>query len=179
MSAGDDDYTPASRLRLLQAEFLQPGRGQHHERAAKADTPSVPIRIAIYDHIRAAVDEVTEHTRAVAPDAGPRPERADMVYDWMREHTAHLDAERQRAREALIYRHGLEHALAMGESKVIRRQACPGCGTWGLFWRRDREAAVCVNRFCADDDGVSRTWTLAQIADDHIARKESSARRAT
>ncbi|QGZ53404.1 hypothetical protein GPZ77_34835 (plasmid) [Streptomyces sp. QHH-9511] len=176
MSAGDDT-TPAARLRLLQNEFLQPGRGRHHERAAKASTPSLPIRVAIYDHIQAAVAEATEHTRAVAPHAGPRPKQAEKTYEWMVEQTAHLDPDRQRNRDALIYRQGLEHAIVMGESKIICRHPCPGCGTWGLFWRRD--AAVCVNRYCADDDGVARTWTLQQIAEDHIARKESAAQRAT
>ncbi|MEU9703071.1 hypothetical protein [Streptomyces sp. NPDC047981] len=178
MSTGDD-YTPAARLRLLQTEFLQPGRGRHHERTATATEPAMPIRAEVYDHIRAAVDEATEHTRAAAPEAGARPREADQVYSWMVEQTAHLAPERQRARDTLIYRHGLEHAIVMGDFKTVRRHACPSCGTWGLFWRRDREAAVCVNRFCADDDGIAHAWTLAQLAEDHITRKETSARRAT
>ncbi|MFB9558597.1 hypothetical protein [Streptomyces roseoviridis] len=177
MSAGDDS-TPAARLRLLQAEFLQPGRS-HAERITGSTTPAAPIRLAVYDHIRASVEEAAEHTRTAAPGARPRPAGLDELYGWMVKETAHLDAERQRARDGLIYRQGLEHAILMGDHTIVRRHACPACSTWSLFWRPERKAAVCVNRYCADDDGTSSTWTLAQIAEHHIARKTPSARRAT
>ncbi|GAA2770609.1 hypothetical protein XF35_39120 [Streptomyces platensis subsp. clarensis] len=179
MTAGDDTTTPAARLRLLQAEFLQPGPGERAERVTTSTTPAAPIRLSVYEHIRASVEEAAEHTRAAAPDAAPRPRGLDELYGWMVAETAHLDAERQQARDALIYRQGLEHAILMGEESVIRRHACPGCATWSLFWRPERRAAVCVNRYCADDDGVSTYWTLAQIAKEYIARQAVSARRAT
>ncbi|MFD7980148.1 hypothetical protein [Streptomyces sp. NPDC059071] len=178
MTAGDDT-APASRLRLLQHEYLQPGRGQQRERVTASSTPAAPIRLAVYDHIHASVEEATEHTRTAAPGARPRPAGLDELYGWMVEETSHLDAERQRARDALIYRQGLEHALLMGEHTIIRRHPCPACSTWSLFWRPERQAAVCVNRYCADDDGTSAVWTLAQIAHDHVARQAAAARRAT
>ncbi|MEU6979670.1 hypothetical protein [Streptomyces sp. NPDC046371] len=179
MTAAGDDSTPAARLRLLQAEFLQPGREVHGERVTTSATPSAPIRLSVYEHIRATVEEATEHTRAAAPEAAPRPRGLDELYGWMRSETEHLDAARQQARDALIYRQGLEHALLMDEVSVIRQHVCPGCSTWSLFWRPERKAAVCVNRYCADDDGMSSYWTLAQIARDHIARQIPAARRAT
>ncbi len=55
----------------------------------------------------------------------------------MVEETANLDEERQKARDALIYRQGLEHAILMGDHKVVRPHpaaaatptACTGTGT--------------------------------------------------
>ena len=126
-----------------------------------------------------SLQEATAFTLQANKDAAPRPKQAEQVYQWMVEETPDLSAEDQRARDALIYRQGLEHAIVMGDSKTIRRHACPGCGTWGLFWRGDIEAAVCVNRYCADDDGIARRWSLAEIADDHLGRRDSSRRRAT
>ncbi|MFJ1900444.1 hypothetical protein [Streptomyces sp. NPDC088115] len=175
---GDD--TTAQRLRLLQAEFTQhvrtgPGDGRS---ATKTEAPA-PIDLGVVDRIRAAVYEVEAHTRAAAPDAGRFTGDAVEVYDWAREHTADLDEGRQQAREAVIYRQGLEYAIAMGDESVVRKHPCPECGCWGLYWRAASNRAVCVNHYCVDDDGLANKWKLARLAQEHVARKESSARRAT
>ncbi|MEU9947028.1 hypothetical protein [Streptomyces sp. NPDC047939] len=178
---GDD--TTAQRLRLLQAEFTQhvktgpPGDGRS---ATKTEAPA-PIDLGVVDRIRAAVYEVETHTRAAdwTAAAGPVPADPAAVYDWARQHTAHLDEGRQQAREAIIYRQGLEHALAMGNTTVIRKHPCPECGCWGLYWRAAANRAVCVNHYCTDDNGVANTWSLARLARQHVAAKESSSRRAT
>lgn len=197
MSSGDTTESAAAMLRLLQDEFLTPGSPRRDIRVAQSTEPAAPLRLAIYDHIKATGDEIaglTESLRAAAPTT-PRPAEADRVYAWMVAETAHLEAEVQLARDAVIYRQGLEHAILMGETKVIRRHACPACDTWGLMWDRDRYTAtgagpdeeptgprgavVCLNRYCADDDGAATTWTLAQLAEDHVARRTRTAARAT
>ncbi|MET9436964.1 hypothetical protein [Streptomyces sp. NPDC006551] len=174
------DETTARRLRLLQSEFIQPGRrGPSAGRTTRPTEPAAPINLGILDYMRASVDEVEQHTRAAAPNAGPRPAEVDAIYDWYREHTAHLEPEKQLHREVVIYRQGLEHAIQMGDDKAIRRHPCPACATWGLFWNAALGKALCVNHYCTDDRGASRSWTLAYLAQQHVARQESSARRAT
>jgi hypothetical protein len=120
------------------------------------------------------VQEVVQHTRTANPEAGPAPSRADAVYDWCREHTQHSD-ETVRQRTATIeYRQYLEHAIQAGDVKVVRRHRCPSCGTVGLLWQRHTQRAVCVNRHCARrNSGVSRSWTLANLAYEYIASKKS------
>ncbi|MFB7222392.1 hypothetical protein [Streptomyces sp. NPDC056227] len=178
---GADDTT-AQRLRLLQAEFLEhPRSGPGDGRSSRPSHSPAPLNLGVVDRIRAAVYEIEEHTRASdwAAAAGPLPADPAGVYDWARQHTAHLEPERQQAREAIIYRQGLEHAIAAGDTTVVRKHPCPECGCWGLYWREAAQRAVCVNRFCVDDNGMGRTWELKRLAHDHIARKEVVAHRAT
>ncbi|MFD3336093.1 hypothetical protein ACFWV1_26115 [Streptomyces sp. NPDC058700] len=180
MNSGDTT-TPAERLRLLHTEYLTPGPARQAERVTKSSEPSTPIRLGVYDHIKATVDELislAKDNRDGRP-AGPRPPRVEDAYRWAVEETAHLDGRRARVRDAVIYRQGLEHAILMGDSKVVRRHACPGCDTWGLIWDRAQETVVCLNRYCADDDGQHRTWTLAEVAEVHILRQARVASRAT
>lgn len=179
MGTGADD-TAAQRLRLLQQEFVQPTRsGPGDGRSSRiTESPSL-VNLSVVDRIRAAVYEVEHHTRTVAPDADPFTGPAERVYDYCRQHTAHLETEQQNASEAIIYRQELEHAIAAGDTTVVRKHPCPGCGCWGLYWREAAQRAVCVNRFCVDDNGLSRTWELKQLAHDHIAQKSAVASRAT
>jgi len=137
------------------------------------------VNLGVVDRIRAAVYEVEHHTRTAAPDAGRYTGEESRVYDWARQHTAHLETEQQQAREAIIYRQGLEHAIAAGDTTVIRRHPCPECGCYGLYWRHTSQRAVCVNQYCIDDNLMSHAWELKRLAHDHIARKESVVHRAT
>ncbi len=179
MGLGHDDTT-AQRLRLLQREFTQPVRsGPGDGRSSRPTHAPAPVNLGVVDRIRAAVYEVEHHTRTAAPEAGPFTGPVERVYDWARDHTAHLEAQQQKAREAIIYRQGLEHALAMGDTLVIRRLPCPQCGCVGMYWRAPIRRALCVNHYCTDDNGVSNMWELKRLAQDYIARKESVARRAT
>jgi hypothetical protein len=179
MSTGADDTT-AQRLRLLQAEFTgHPRTGPGDGRSSRPAHSTAPINIAVVDRIRAAVYEVETHTRAVVPDAGQYTGEESRVYEWARQHTAHLEAEQQNAREAIIYRQGLEHAIAAGDITVVRRHPCPQCGCWGLYWRAEARRAVCVNHYCTDADGISNAWELKRLAQDHVARKSAVAHRAT
>ncbi|MET8746338.1 hypothetical protein [Streptomyces sp. NPDC004728] len=174
------DNTAARRLRLLQQEFVQPVRsGPGDGRSSRiTESPSL-VNLSVVDRIRAAVYEVETHTRTVAPNAGQYTGDESRVYDWARQHTAHLEAKQQNAREAIIYRQGLEHAIAAGDTAVIRRHPCPQCSCYGLYWREAVRRAVCVNHFCTDDDGVSHMWELKRLAHEHVARNSVVARRAT
>ncbi|MFB7867414.1 hypothetical protein [Streptomyces sp. NPDC056069] len=179
MSAGDDS-TPAARLALLQAEYLRPRKGAAPERTATNQPPSAPIRLGVYDHLEACISEVVADARAAkAPEPTPRPRQLDGLYGWYIEQTAHLDAGRRQARDSVIYRQGLEHAVLMGDTSVIRPHPCPACATWGLFWSKEMQAIVCANRHCVDEDGLSTRWTFADIADAHIRRQVRAVRRAT
>lgn len=181
MHSGDTS-TPAERLRLLHDEYLTPRAGHRAQRTATTTEPSAPIRLDVYDSIKAAFDEAVEVTITLCDGntpATPPPSEARHIYRWMIEETPHLDQTRMQTRDALIYRQGLQHAILMGDAKAVRRHACPNCDTWGLTWDRHGETVVCLNRHCADDDGQHTTWTLAQIAEDHIRRQALAAARAT
>ncbi|MFF1916186.1 hypothetical protein ACFVYE_32285 [Streptomyces sp. NPDC058239] len=174
------DNTTAQRLRLLQQEFVQPARsGPGDGRSSRPTHAPAPVDLGVLDRIRAAVHEVEHHTRTAAPDAGPFTGPAERVYDYCRQHTAHLEAEQQNAREAIIYRQGLEHAIAAGDTSVVRKHPCPQCGCVGMYWQDKTRRALCVNHYCTDNDGVSNTWELKRLAQEYIARKSAVARRAT
>ncbi|MFE3381370.1 hypothetical protein [Streptomyces anulatus] len=166
------DNTTEQRLRLLQAEFTQhQRRGPGDGRTATRTTSPAPLDLNVLDRIRTAVNEVAEHTRAAAPDAGPTPVDETRIYDWSRQRTAHLDDEHHQARETVIYRQGLEHAIAMGDTTVVRKHPCPACGCWGLMWRAAANRAACPNRYCIDDDGLSHGWPLKTLAHHHVAKR--------
>ncbi|WP_228981360.1 hypothetical protein [Streptomyces sp. DH12] len=168
MSTGDDS-TAARQLRLLQNEYVQPGRqGAPTPRPRQADS-SPPCRLGIVELIQASFREVRDTVRADVPDAAPPPDRADGVYAWAIDQTAHLKPERQLAHAAMVYRQSLEHAIAMRDFAVIRQHPCPACGTWGLFWEPASRQVVCVNHYCTDDQGKSRSWPLRYLAHRHVA----------
>lgn len=170
----------AARLALIGTEFITPRRYAGEVRGSRPTYAPAPVDLGILDYMRTTVDEVVTHTRAASPQAGPTPAAAADVYGWMREHTADLEPEQRLAGETLVYRQSLEHALAMGDETVIRRHPCPGCGCWGLFWRATARKAACINRNCTDDLGRASTWTLAQLAHQHVEQRQISAvRRAT
>ncbi|HEX5567934.1 MAG TPA: hypothetical protein VFY14_13580 [Streptomyces sp.] len=181
MGAGDDTTrTAAARLRLLGAEFTTPRRAA---RPAAPPTPrpahsAAPVDLGVVDHMAATLRELVTHARAANPQAGPPPEDGDDVYQWWSTNTAHLDGERARHRDALVHRQALEHAIRLGEETVIRRIPCPGCRCWGLFWRPASQRAVCVNRHCRPGKGPS-VWTLRQLAEYQVDRRERGQRTAT
>lgn len=170
MGTGDES-TAARRLRLLQREFTQPERRGRAERGSAPVHPSTPLNIRVYDYIGAKVAEVEEHTKAEAPDAGPLPADVSRIYDWARASTPDLDPGRLTVREAMIYRQGLEHAIEMGDVKVVRPHPCPKCRCYGLLWQSARQRAVCVNRHCTDANGLAHAWDLARLAREHVAAK--------
>ncbi|MEV4975603.1 hypothetical protein [Streptomyces scopuliridis] len=167
-----DTDEAAHRLQLLLKEFTIPARRPGDGRTGTRAHPPVPLNLAVIDHITASVVEVAEHARAAAPDAGPLPAAPAGIYDWWRQSTPDLDEGAVQARETVIYRQGLEHAIAAGDHKVIRKHPCPACGTWGLFWRAAAQRAVCVNQDCTDTKGMARTWELKQLAHEHIAARQ-------
>ncbi|MFK8851299.1 hypothetical protein [Streptomyces sp. Ac-502] len=149
-------------------------------RATRVHSPAL-LDLGLLDYIENAAREVIAHTYTAVPTAGPAPHDADAVYAWAEEHTAHLDAERRRDHDALLVRQAMEHALAAGDESVLSREPCPGCGCWGaLLWRAAARRAVCVNRYCTDRHGRPSTWSLAHLADRHLAAREARrSRRAT
>ncbi|MFJ3699579.1 hypothetical protein ACIPW9_36560 [Streptomyces sp. NPDC090052] len=185
-----DTATTASRMRLLRREFTtaprpaptqfvdDPRTAAPRSRTSPAHSPA-PMDLGVLDHVIAAVTEVIEHTLAVAPDAGPAPTMPDEVYQWAATATSTAGPGEQQARDTIIYRQGLEHAIAMGEDTVIRRHPCPQCGTYGLLWQSAARRAVCVHTRCTTRDGGPTSWSLAQLARHHVAATNSSARRAT
>jgi hypothetical protein len=173
-----DTDTATARLHQLAAYYRQHPvtgpEGHSYTRFGSrtpAANPGLPFRPEIVEHIDAAVTEVVTHTRAVNPDAGPLPDHVAGVYEWARQHTEHApDAERQ-ARDTREIRHRLEHAVAAGDTSVVRPHRCPACQTLGgLFWDDRIQRARCVNRHCAKDNrGIHRTWTLARLASEQAA----------
>jgi hypothetical protein len=164
----------ASRLRQLNQYFLEhPVTGPVEGHSPQAAAPA-PLSLATLDHITASVNEVINHTRKAAPDASRPPARADAVYDWARQHTAHADEAVQLRAAAIEYRQYLEHAIRAGDwRKAIRPQRCPECRTFGLMWQADSQRALCTNTRCTDRDGFSTTVTLARLAHEHVAARKN------
>jgi hypothetical protein len=174
---GDNNTdTAAARLRQLNAYFherpVNSAEGRSYTRFGPRTTPTapgLPFNARVTEHIQACVDEVVTHTRRVNPDAGSRPSRVDAVYDWAREQTENAPEAEQMHRDLREYRHRLEHAIAAGDTSVVRPHRCPDCGTLGLFWQADRNTVVCFNRRCAAaNGGIHRTHSLARLAFEHL-----------
>lgn len=183
---GDGEYreTAAARLKLLRQEFTTPTRrSQPARRVPSSGPPSAPVNLAIIDHMAACRHEVITHTRAAAPDASPAPDKAPDVYEWAYQETAHLAAEQQITRDAMVLRQSWEHAIAMGDGDevhaIVRRESCPACRCWTLFWRPARHAAVCANQNCADADGLPVVLELNQIALAYVTARNARSSAAT
>jgi len=88
----------------------------------------------------------------VSPDPRVRDERAyTAAAGWIR--AGHLD----------------DVLVAMGDTAVIRPHRCPACNTMGLMWRDELQRVLCTNRRCVTKAGMSRTWSLARLAHEHVA----------
>lgn len=180
MGIGDNaDDTAATNLRLLHYLRTRPVTGpEGHSFVSSASRatptgPGIPYNTDVVDHIRSCVSEIAADTRAVNPAAGPLPERVDAVYAWYLENTKSAARAQQQRRDTIIYRQALEHAIALGEFKVIRPHRCPQCRTLGLFWKAALKRVLCTNSRCLTDDGLSNTWDLARLAYEHIAGREN------
>jgi hypothetical protein len=170
-----DDDTAAGRLGTLLAHFKQHPVTGPAERGPASVTPGTPVNLSVVDHITASVREVVDDTLAANPAASPLPARVEAVYGWYMANTAHApEAVRQR-RDTIVYRQRLEHALAAGDRSVVRPHRCPACRTFGLFWRPELGKAVCTNGDCLTKDGLSRKWTLAKLAYEHVAAMSEKA----
>jgi hypothetical protein len=176
-TTGDSkDDTASNRLRILNTHYREhPVTGpEGHCVTTSASRPTVvapglPYPAQIVEHIDRSVAEVAAHTRSVNPEAGPLPARVEAVYDWYREHTANAPAAQRQRRDTIVYRQRLEHAIAMGDTKVIRPHRCPGCRTFGLMWIAEAQRAVCTNSRCTTKTGLSSSWTLAKLAYEHVS----------
>lgn len=179
MGNGDED-TAAVQLRLLDHNFRQHPvtgpEGHSYVSSAPRSTPTapgIPYNTDVVDHIRASVAEIDADVRAVNPEAGPRPERVDAVYAWYLDNTKTADHAQRQRRDTVIYRQSLEHTMALGDFQAIRPHRCPQCRTFGLMWRPAIQRALCTNRRCVTDEGLSSAWTLAHLAYEHIAQREN------
>ncbi|MFJ8727721.1 hypothetical protein [Streptomyces sp. NPDC093269] len=179
MANGDNEDNAATLLWELH-EYIQERRisgpeGHSYISSAPRGTvahPGLPYDSATDDYVRASVQEVVEHTRSVNPDAG-LPPRVQDTYAWMREHTEHAPEEDQFRSEVIAYRQSLEHAIRIGDDKVVRPHRCPKCRTFGLMWMAAASKAVCTNTDCSNREGLSSRFTLARLAHEHVtARKK-------
>lgn len=177
---GDTD-TAAQRLTELHRYFREHPvtgpEGHSYTRLgtgqAASTAPGLPWNERVADHIRTAVTEVVEHTRAADPGAD-LPTRIQDVYNWAREHTENAPEDVQLTRDITEYRHRLEHAVHAGDLSVVRPHRCPACRTVGLHWSTERQRAVCLNLHCArGNKGVSRAWTLGQLALEHVTAEKN------
>lgn len=176
----------ASSLRLLDTHFRQRPVTKalcfinpDEPKPTQAAAPT-PMNDRIVDHMVASIREIVDLTYDTAPkEPGPAPERPADFYRWCLDSTEGADEEARLRRDIVIQRQRMEHAIQMGEYKVVRPHPCPACRTWGLQWDRFRKAAVCLNRRCQDRNGMANTWTLARLATQHVVQQENRARRAT
>lgn len=184
MGDGDKD-TAAARLRLLQ-ESTAPGstpRRPPPARRTPPSSPSTPIDLGMLDYMAACRNELVTHTRTAAPGAGAAPADTADLYEWMYQETAHLAAEKQLVRDAMVLRQSWEHCFAMNDHDevhaVVRRESCPACRCWTMFWRPARRAAICTNQNCADADGLPVVLELNQIALAYVTARNARSSAAT
>lgn len=168
MGNADEDIA-AGRMTALLTHFRQHPVTGITERGPSSVGPQSPLNLRIVDHITASVREVADQVREVTPDAGPPPSRVEAVYAWYIENTRQAPEDVQRRRDTVVYRQSLEHAIAMGDTKVVRPHRCPACRTLGLMWESRLQLAVCTNGRCLTKTGLSRRWTLARLAYEHVA----------
>ena len=182
MAHEDGADNAAKRLRQLNQYFLQhpiAGPEGHSYTSfsprATVTAPGLPFNVRVMEHIDRTVTEVIEQTREINPDASPPPEIVHDVYRWCVENTVNAPEAEQQRRDTLEYRHRLEHAIAAGDTSVVRPHRCPDCGAPGLFWQSGISKAMCVNRHCArrNGNGTHRTFSLAQLAHEHIQKQKS------
>lgn len=133
--------------------------------------PGLPVNVRVLERIDQTVAEVVAYTREVNPNAGQPPEDVRDVYRWCVEHTAHAPEVQQQRREILEYQHALEHAVAAGETDVIRPHRCPECRTFGLMWDGHRRVIRCTNRECVDTGGLGTIVDFNRLAQQYIAEK--------
>lgn len=171
-----DDDTAAGRLGDLVTHFRQPRvtgpAGRSFVSSAPRptpDAPAAPVNLDVVDHITTCLREISDHAHQVNPDAGPLPPRVQGAYRWYMEKTRNAPEAEQQRRDTIVYKQSLEHAIAMGETKVVRPHRCPDCNTFGLMWSRPRQQIVCTNGECLTEDGTSRTVSPARIAYHHVA----------
>jgi hypothetical protein len=183
---GDGEYreTAAARLDLLRKEFTTPARRAEPARhVPSSGPPSTPVNLGILDHMAACRHEVITHTRAAAPDTACTPGKQADIYEWAYQETSHLAAEQQIVRDAMILRQSWEHSLAMDDHDevhaIVRRESCPSCRCWTLFWRPARHAVVCANQNCSDDDGLPVVLELNQIALAYVTARNARSSAAT
>jgi ribosomal protein L37AE/L43A len=175
MGSTEDD-TAAGRLGALVTHFRQhrvTGPAGHSfvssAPRATSDAPAAPVNLEVVDHITACLREISDHAHEVNPGAGPLPPRVQGAYSWYMENTRNAPEAEQQRRDTIVYKQSLEHAIAMGETKVVRPHRCPDCDTFSLMWSRPMQQIVCTNRKCTAADGTSRIVTPARIARHHIA----------
>lgn len=156
----------ANMRRLAGSLSVMPGRATDPSGRTRPAHAPAPIDLGILAHMTAARDEIVAHAHAAAPDADlpPVPRDAAAVYQWWADNTPYLDDAARRVGEALVYRQGLEHALRLRDTTVIRREPCPSCGCYSLIWRGMERRALCVNDRDSDDDGAPRRFALAELA---------------
>ena len=162
------DAAAAHRLALLAEHFREHPVTGPSVRAAPQASPGAPVNLAIVDHISASVRELADYTHTVNSAASPLPKNVEAVYAWCVENTEHAPEVSQQRRDTIVYRQSLEHAIAAVDYLVIRAHRCPACRCLGLMWNAGMGRALCTNRKCVDQDGTSRTWTLANLAWAHI-----------
>ena len=123
------------------------------------------MNLGLLDHFERTVRDAKTAVRAAVPTAKPAPADMAAYYQWIEEETAALDRQRARGIEVLVYRQGLEHAMRLGETAVLRREQCPRCACWSLQWRAVTRQAACLVAWCRDRRGAPSTWTLQQVAE--------------
>jgi hypothetical protein len=163
-------------MQLLLDHFRQHPVTGPTERGPATVTPGAPLNLRVVDHITASVQEITDYTHAVTPGAAPLPARVQDVYRWVVANTTTADEAVQQRRDTIVYRQSLEHALAMGDIKVVRPHRCPACHGLGLMWQPSLQRAVCTSRRCLTRDGTSQKWTLARLAYEHVAGQKNHGR---
>lgn len=181
---GTDDDIAAARVRTLVTHFRQhpvTSAAGHSYTPAGLRTPATVspalVDLSMVDHLTACVREMVDHTRQVNPGAGPAPSRIADTYAWYIANTANSERAVQQRRDTVVYRQSLEHAIAAGNTKVVRPHRCPACRCFGLMWDRNQQTVVCTNGRCLTKDGLSHKWPLARLAYEHIAeRYEKSVR---
>ena len=167
-------------LRLLNSPELRhrPVTGPT-ERRTPAAAPGTPLNLVVLDHRRRCVAEVTEHVQELNPDPTPAPPRIEGLYAWYTAQTLGAERAEQLARDLIIERHNLEHAIALGETDVVRKYPCPACGSWGLMWDGAGKRARCSDIDCRTPDGMASAFTPARLAAQAVQRTEIWRRNAT
>ncbi|MEU8682944.1 hypothetical protein [Streptomyces sp. NPDC048611] len=172
-----DSATPtaATSMRLLRNQLTQPRptNPEATRRATRVHGAPV-VDLGLLDHLEETRTELIAATRRANPNAGPAPVD-EGIYAWSDAATAHLQPGERQARDVVAHRQALEHALRVGDERVIRQERCPGCRCYSLMWRGTIERAVCIQARCRDEIGRASQWELKQVAHHHVTSRPQRA----
>ena len=172
--------TAARLYALLDSPHIHNRRA--HDRVPTRPTPAAhspaPLDLGLIDYLAdksARLADFAARNCVYGPIPG-RPKNDADLYEWA---ARVVPADRQPILDAIAWRDAAEHALRLADDQtMIRQQACPQCGCWGLVWDSETRLVICGQTECVQDHGLPTAYSLSELAR-HVVRSRNRRRTGT